>query len=38
MLTICPSPAFLVDFRSSTGLYARLKEEGKYELDDPQQM
>ncbi|WVO16700.1 hypothetical protein L204_104381 [Cryptococcus depauperatus] len=26
------------DFRSSTGLYAQLQEEGKYELDDPQQM
>ncbi|KAL7413577.1 DHS-like NAD/FAD-binding domain-containing protein [Mrakia frigida] len=26
------------DFRSSEGLYARLKDEGKYELDDPQQM
>ncbi|WWD00791.1 hypothetical protein V866_007726 [Kwoniella sp. B9012] len=26
------------DFRSSTGLYAQLQEEGKYDLDDPQQM
>ncbi|WVQ98238.1 hypothetical protein IAU59_005361 [Kwoniella sp. CBS 9459] len=26
------------DFRSSTGLYAQLQDEGKYELDDPQQM
>ncbi|TYJ55473.1 hypothetical protein B9479_003863 [Cryptococcus floricola] len=26
------------DFRSSTGLYAQLQNEGKYELDDPQQM
>ncbi|ORY20906.1 DHS-like NAD/FAD-binding domain-containing protein [Naematelia encephala] len=26
------------DFRSSTGLYAQLQQEGKYELDDPQQM
>ncbi|WVR04783.1 hypothetical protein IAU60_001795 [Kwoniella sp. DSM 27419] len=26
------------DFRSSTGLYAQLQEEGHYELDDPQQM
>ncbi|TXT04894.1 hypothetical protein VHUM_03977 [Vanrija humicola] len=26
------------DFRSSTGLYAQLQAEGKYELDDPQQM
>ncbi|TRM65384.1 DHS-like NAD/FAD-binding domain-containing protein, partial [Schizophyllum amplum] len=26
------------DFRSSTGLYANLKERGEYELDDPQEM
>jgi NAD-dependent histone deacetylase SIR2 len=26
------------DFRSATGLYAQLQEEGKYDLDDPQQM
>ncbi|OCF30402.1 NAD-dependent histone deacetylase SIR2 [Kwoniella heveanensis BCC8398] len=26
------------DFRSSTGLYAQLQDEGRYELDDPQQM
>jgi NAD-dependent histone deacetylase SIR2 len=26
------------DFRSQDGLYASLKSEGKYELDDPQQM
>ncbi|WVQ79889.1 hypothetical protein IAT38_001989 [Cryptococcus sp. DSM 104549] len=26
------------DFRSSTGLYAQLQEEKRYELDDPQQM
>jgi len=26
------------DFRSSEGLYAKLREEGKYDLDDPQQM
>jgi len=26
------------DFRSPQGLYARLQAEGKYELDDPQQM
>ena len=26
------------DFRSTTGVYARLLEEEKYELDDPQQM
>ncbi|WRT64600.1 uncharacterized protein IL334_001533 [Kwoniella shivajii] len=26
------------DFRSSTGLYSKLQEEGKYNLDDPQQM
>jgi NAD-dependent histone deacetylase SIR2 len=26
------------DFRSATGLYAQLHAEGKYELDDPQQM
>ncbi|WWC86720.1 uncharacterized protein L201_001598 [Kwoniella dendrophila CBS 6074] len=26
------------DFRSSTGLYANLQNEGKYDLDDPQQM
>ncbi|KAF8316812.1 SIR2-domain-containing protein [Clavulina sp. PMI_390] len=26
------------DFRSSSGLYAKLQREGKYELDDPQQM
>ncbi|KAK8847568.1 hypothetical protein IAR55_005427 [Kwoniella newhampshirensis] len=26
------------DFRSSTGLYAQLQDEGEYELDDPQQM
>ncbi|KAK4688847.1 hypothetical protein P7C73_g1254, partial [Tremellales sp. Uapishka_1] len=26
------------DFRSSTGLYAQLQEEGLYALDDPQQM
>lgn len=26
------------DFRSSTGLYANLQKEGKYDLDDPQQM
>lgn len=26
------------DFRSSTGLYAQLQAEGKYELDEPQQM
>ncbi|BEI87895.1 uncharacterized protein CcaverHIS019_0106130 [Cutaneotrichosporon cavernicola] len=26
------------DFRSSTGLYANLQAEGKYDLDDPQQM
>lgn len=26
------------DFRSATGLYASLQAEGKYELDDPQQM
>ncbi|CAD6564613.1 MAG: NAD-dependent histone deacetylase sir2 [Tremellales sp. Tagirdzhanova-0007] len=26
------------DFRSSTGLYAQLQAEGKYDLDDPQQM
>ncbi|CAK9786205.1 SIR2-domain-containing protein [Cutaneotrichosporon oleaginosum] len=26
------------DFRSATGLYATLQAEGKYELDDPQQM
>lgn len=28
----------LPDFRSPTGLYAMLKQEGKYDLDDPQQM
>jgi hypothetical protein len=28
----------LADFRSPQGLYARLQAEGKYELDDPQQM
>lgn len=26
------------DFRSATGLYATLQAEGKYDLDDPQQM
>ncbi|CDZ98838.1 Sirtuin 5 and related class III sirtuins (SIR2 family) [Phaffia rhodozyma] len=26
------------DFRSTTGLYAKLKDEGEYDLDDPQQM
>lgn len=26
------------DFRSSSGLYAKLQQEGKYDLDDPQQM
>lgn len=26
------------DFRSATGLYANLQSEGKYDLDDPQQM
>ncbi|KAI4521825.1 SIR2-domain-containing protein [Schizophyllum commune Loenen D] len=26
------------DFRSSTGLYANLKERGEYDLDDPQEM
>ncbi|RSH92349.1 NAD-dependent histone deacetylase sir2 [Saitozyma podzolica] len=26
------------DFRSANGLYAQLQQEGKYELDDPQQM
>ena len=26
------------DFRSTNGLYAQLQEEGKYDLDDPQQM
>lgn len=26
------------DFRSATGLYAQLQQEGKYDLDDPQQM
>ncbi|WWC59658.1 uncharacterized protein I303_102218 [Kwoniella dejecticola CBS 10117] len=26
------------DFRSSTGLYANLQNEGKFDLDDPQQM
>ena len=26
------------DFRSATGLYANLQAEGRYELDDPQQM
>ena len=26
------------DFRSSTGLYAKLQAEGKYDLDEPQQM
>lgn len=26
------------DFRSATGLYANLQKEGKYDLDDPQQM
>jgi NAD-dependent histone deacetylase SIR2 len=26
------------DFRSSEGLYAQLQREGKYDLDDPQQM
>ncbi|KAG8930329.1 NAD-dependent histone deacetylase sir2 [Tulasnella sp. 417] len=30
------SPA--ADFRSANGLYATLNREGKYELDDPQQM
>jgi NAD-dependent histone deacetylase SIR2 len=26
------------DFRSANGLYAQLQDEGKWELDDPQQM
>jgi NAD-dependent histone deacetylase SIR2 len=26
------------DFRSANGLYAQLQEEGKFDLDDPQQM
>jgi len=26
------------DFRSSEGLYAKLQEEAKFDLDDPQQM
>ncbi|KAL7419294.1 NAD-dependent histone deacetylase sir2 [Cryptotrichosporon argae] len=26
------------DFRSADGLYAQLRDEGRYELDDPQQM
>lgn len=26
------------DFRSSEGLYAKLQEEGRFDLDDPQQM
>lgn len=26
------------DFRSADGLYAKLQEEGQYDLDDPQQM
>lgn len=26
------------DFRSADGLYAKLQAEGRYELDDPQQM
>jgi len=26
------------DFRSANGLYAQLHAEGKYDLDDPQQM
>lgn len=26
------------DFRSANGLYAQLQAEGKWELDDPQQM
>jgi NAD-dependent histone deacetylase SIR2 len=26
------------DFRSASGLYAGLQAEGKYDLDDPQQM
>lgn len=29
---------FPADFRSSSGLYSRLQAEGKYDLDDPQQM
>lgn len=32
------TPLTALDFRSPTGLYAKLKEEGKYDLDDPQQM
>jgi NAD-dependent histone deacetylase SIR2 len=26
------------DFRSAEGLYAQLQQNGKYDLDDPQQM
>jgi NAD-dependent histone deacetylase SIR2 len=27
-----------VDFRSANGIYAKLQDEGVYDLDDPQQM